>query len=242
MPVPTDAILWDRLRAVAAGVPDSWTALLADLEPEVVRIAQRQAIGRLRDKDDTPREIATRVFARLHARDHAAIKKLCAFDPPPELRAWLRVIVKRSAIDYMRESPEYERATAARPDRWISLATLTSRAPAPDPVSLVEKRELVVKTVQEMVARATAEHATRGDDAFTQLALAWGIPRIHVRRLATKGTQLIAVLQAVIEGYQQAEIGERLSLTRREVELTVRNLEELLQARFRDADGDARGV
>jgi DNA-directed RNA polymerase specialized sigma24 family protein len=43
------------------------------------------------------------------------------------LQAWLRVIVRRSAIDYMRESPEFERATPTRPHHWISLATLSSR-------------------------------------------------------------------------------------------------------------------
>jgi hypothetical protein len=72
----------------------------------------------------------------------------------------------------------------------------------------------------------------RGDDAFAHLALAWRIDRIHVRRLAHKGDQLVAVLVAVLEGHTQAAIGQALALTRREVELSVRYLEELLHARF----------
>ena len=172
------------------------------------------------------------MFARLFARDHAAIRQLCALDPPPVLRAWLRVIVRRSAIDYMRESPEYERATANRPDRWISLASLGSGVPAPSLPSLVQKRTLVLSTVKDMVERATAGLRERGDDAFTQLALEWKIARIHVRRLATKGEQFLAVLVAVLEGRSQQEIAASLAITRREVELTVRYLEELLQARF----------
>src|SRR5690348_1499804 len=103
-------------------------------------MAKRQPIGRLRDREDTPREIVTRVLARLHARDYAAIHKLCALEPAPELEAWLRVLVRRSAIDYMRESPEFERGNAKREHRWISLATLSSNAPMQGPDSLAGKR------------------------------------------------------------------------------------------------------
>lgn len=227
-----DAELWALFRAVARGDDGAWPALLARLEPELMVFARRQPIGRLKDRDDSPREIVTRVFKRLHARDHAAVHKLCAMDPPPELRAWLRVIVRRSAIDYMRESPEFERATAARPDRWISLATLSSAAPAPDPSSLADKRTLVLATVRDMVERAAAEFRARGDDAFTHLALEWKLPRIHVRRLVQKGEQFARVLVAVLEGRAQSEIADGLAITRREVELTVRYLEELLQARL----------
>ncbi|HET7499460.1 MAG TPA: hypothetical protein VFK02_00595 [Kofleriaceae bacterium] len=227
----TDARLWELFRAVARDAA-AWPALLVELEPELLVFARRQPIGRLREREDSPREIVARVFARLHARDHAAIRKLCALDPPPELRAWLRVLVRRSAIDYMRESPEYERATAARPDRWISLATLTSSAPAPGVDSLADKRAAVLSAIREMVERTAAEVAARGDDAFTRLALEWKIAPIHVRRLANKGPQLLAVLVGVLEGHSHRELAERMDLTRREVELTVRAIEELLQARF----------
>ena len=132
----------------------------------------------------------------------------------------------------MRESPEFERATPNRPNRWVSLASLSSGVPAPDLDSLVQKRTLVLSSVKDMVERATAEFRARGDEVFTQLALEWKIARIHVRRLATKGAQFLAVLVAVLEGRSQQEIAASLAITRREVELTVRYLEELLQARF----------
>lgn len=223
--------MWELFRAAAKDAA-AWPALLVELEPELLGLARRQPIGRLRGREDSPREIVTRVFGRLHANDHAAIRQLCALDPPPNLEAWLRVIVRRSAIDYMRENPEFERATDTRPHRWISLATLSSGAAQPAPDSLAEKRKLVLSTVHDMVARAATEVAERGDDAFTHLALEWKISRIHVRRLATKGEQFIAVLVAVLEGRTQTEIAKTLGLTRREVELTVRYLEELLQARL----------
>ena len=226
-----DAHLWELFRAVAHDQA-VWPALIAKLEPELLALARRQPIGRLRDREDSPREIVTRVLTRLHARNYASVRKLCSLDPPPELRAWLRVLVRRSAIDYMRESPEYERATPARPDRWISLATLTSSVPAPGADSLADKRNLVLSTVRDMVARVASEVRERGDDAFTHLALEWKLPRIHVRRLATKGEQFVAVLVGLLEGRSQVELAATLGLTRREAELTVRYLEEVLQARF----------
>jgi DNA-directed RNA polymerase specialized sigma24 family protein len=229
-PVEVDT-LWPLFREVARD-PAAWPALLAALEPELIAIARRQPIGRLRDRDDTPREIVSRVFARLHARDHAAIHKLCAIDPPPELRAWLRVLVRRSAIDYMRAHSEYERATPTRPDRWISLATLTSAAPARGPDSLAEQRALVLTEVRALVARAEAELRAHGDDAFGALALEWRLSRLQVRRLAVHGARFVDVLVATLAGHAQTEIAAQLALTRREVELTVRYLEELLRARF----------
>src|SRR5262249_12732978 len=199
------------------------------LEPELAEMARHQPIGRLRDLEDTPHEVTTRVFARLHARDFAAIRKLTAMDPPPELRAWLRVIVRRSAIDYMREHPDYERETASRPNAWITLATLTSSAPAASLDSLTAKRREVLDTLRDMVARTRA--AAGDDDAHGALALEWKVARIHVRRLAARGDQLVAVFVGLLEGRSQAEIAETLGVTRREVELGVRYIEALLRAR-----------
>jgi DNA-directed RNA polymerase specialized sigma24 family protein len=215
----------------AARDPKAWPALLAALEPELIALARRQPIGRLRDREDSSREIVTRVFARLHARERAAIHKLCAVDPPPVLQAWLRVLVRRSAIDYMREHAEFERATPNRADRWISLVTLESGAPGVVD-SLAEKRALVVGELRTMVARAVAAFGERGEDALGGLAAEWRISRVQVRRLIVHGARLGDVLAAVLEGHTQAEIATRLVMSRREVELTVRYLEELMQARF----------
>jgi DNA-directed RNA polymerase specialized sigma24 family protein len=226
-----DAELWTLLRAVAETGASAWPALLVELEPTLVAFARRQPIGRLRDREDTPRDIATRALTRLHAREFTAIKKLCALEPPPELRAWLRVVVRRSAIDYMRESPEFERGNANRPHRWISLATLSSGAAAPGPDSLAEKRTLVLSFVRDMVERAAAELEARGDDAISRLALDWKVERIHVRRLIARRKRYLEVLGSVLEGRSYPEIAEAIGITRREVELTVRYLEELLAAR-----------
>ncbi len=212
----------------------AWQALLAKLDPELAHMARRQPIGRLRDREDTPREIVMRTIARLHAKDYAAIKKLVSLEPKPELQAWLRVLVKRSAIDYMRESPEYERATATRDHRWISLASLSSsQGPAAaQPDSLAEKREQVTAFVRAAAERAAAEKQQHGDDdAIARLALEWKIGRVQVRRLVARGEQYVTVLNLVLSGFSYPEVAEQLGLSRREVELTVRYLEELLAAR-----------
>jgi DNA-directed RNA polymerase specialized sigma24 family protein len=232
--------VWDLLRGLARG-EDTWAQLLVELEPELLAIARRQPLGRLRGREDTPREIVTRVFARLQAHDHAAVKKLCEREPAPALGAWLRVLVRRSAIDYMRASPEFERGSDERPHRWVSLATLSSDAAGEDPDSRAKKRELVVSTVRDMVARARTELETRGEEAFTHLALVWKVPRIHVRRLATKGDRFLAVLVSLFEGRSHTEIARGLAISRREVELTIGYVQELLQARFAE-DIVSRGL
>jgi DNA-directed RNA polymerase specialized sigma24 family protein len=233
--VSDDAALWQLFRAVARGDRDAWPSLMAALEPDLLVMAKRAPIGRLRTRDDSPHDIVAAVFARLHARDHAAIRALCERDPAPELQAWLRVIVRRAAIDYMRGSPEFSRGNDARPPGWFSLASLSSSVPGPAADSRANKRELITKTVREMVARTAAELKTRGDDAYEHLALEWKIPRLHVRRLAARGEQFLAVLAGVFEGATQNELATRLAISRREVELTVRYVEQLLQARFAES-------
>ncbi len=233
-----DKPLWDRFRAVAATGSDAdWKALLVELEPELTPMARNQPIGRLRDREDSPREIVTRVVARLFNKDYAAIKKLCAMEPPPELRAWLRVLVRRSAIDYMREHPEFDRGNAERSPRWISLASLGSgEAVANAPSSLAGKRAQVIAFIRAAVDEAAAAFKAEGDEALFRLALEWKVTRIHVRRIVKSGDQYVQVLTHVLEGLSYPETAAKLGISRREVELTVRYIEELLRERRFGAD------
>jgi len=223
--------LWPLFRAVATSGEPAWPALAAALEPVLLPMASHQPIGRLRSHEDSPREILIRVLERLHGRAFTAVHKLCALEPPPQLQAWLRVLVRRSAIDYMRESPEYERATVARDNRWISLATLTSVVAAGMPDTLAEKRGELLAFVRAAVERADAEFRAHGEDAFGQLATEWDIPRIHLRRLVQRGARYLETLEGVLAGHSYPEVADRLGVSRREVELTVHYLEELLEAR-----------
>ncbi len=226
-----DDPLWPLFRAVEQRGAEAWPALVAALDPVLVEMARRQPVGPLRERDDVPREVVARVLVRLHKRDFAAIRSLCALHPQPELRAWLRVLVKRSAIDHMRSSPEYERGNAQRADRWISLATLSSRAGA-DVDTLGAKRVEVLAFVRDAVARATDELASHGaDEAIARLARDWKIDRAHVRRLVARTDRYFQVLSSVLEGRSYLEVAAQLGLSKREVELTVRYIEELLAAR-----------
>jgi DNA-directed RNA polymerase specialized sigma24 family protein len=229
--VKDEAQLWEHLRAVSDRGEVAWGPLLIALEPELSRIARRQPIGRLREHADTPREVMTRVLERLRAHEFAAIKKLCARDPLPPLTAWLRLLVRRAAVDYLRSTPEFVRGDATREPRWISLSTLRSDADGPTPDSLAEKRRDVVRFLTEAVEQGEAERREHGDAAVGRLATEWCIQRIHVRRLLDRGQQYLQVLSAVFEGHSYPEIAARLGITRREVELTVRYIEELLRER-----------
>ncbi len=223
--------LWPTFRAVASDGEAEWQALVTALHPVVLRFAAHQPIGRLRNDKDAPHEIATRVLERLHAREFAAIKKLCAADPAPPLEAWLRVLVKNAAIDVVRESPEFERKTDAREARWISLDTLVSTPGAP-PDSLVEKRTADIAFITAAVDRANAVAKDKEpDDVHALLAAEWGVARIHIRRLLQRGARYLAVIEAVLAGHSYPEVAEKLGSTRREVELTVQYVEELLAAR-----------
>lgn len=226
-----DEDLWRLLRGVLVD-PDGWHALVVAIEPTLLAFARTQPIGRLRDDDDTPREIVARVMARLHAKEFSAIRKLCEQPLPPEPRVWLRVLVRRSAIDFMRSTPEFQRATSVRPAGWISLASLSSSgnyAAVPD--TLAQKRRAAMAFVEAAVARAAELVASHGDEAASRLALEWQISPTHTRRLVERGSRYQHVLASICEGRSYPEIAEHLGVTRREVELSVRYLEELFAAR-----------
>jgi DNA-directed RNA polymerase specialized sigma24 family protein len=159
------------------------------------------------------------------------IGKLCATDPPPPLDAWIRVLVRRAAIDYLRASPEYVRATPDRDARWVTLQSLISSTPDRAPNSLAEKRAQLLTFVRDAATEARDAHAAHGDDAIGLVASAWSIHRVHVRRLIQRGEVLVTVLERVLAGQSFPEIATALGRTRREIELAVHYVEELLAAR-----------
>lgn len=226
---------WERvagqLRVIAAHGGDGWSAVQEALHPELLRIARRQPIGRLRDDRDAAHEVATRVLERLHAHEFRAVKRLFETEREPVVRAWIQVLVRTAAIDVMRQHAEYRRAGVRETAGWISLATLASNPGSPAPSSLVQKqRELerfIARTLDEVDA-ATAEH---GAEMTAVLAARWGVEPLHVRRLATKGERYLPVLRLVLAGHSYPEVATQLSLSRREVELLIQYLEQLLQSR-----------
>ena len=108
---------------------------------------------------------------------------------------------------------------------------MSSGAAAPNPDSLAQKRREVLAFTRDAVDKAKAEHEAHGEEALGRLSLLWKVPRIHVRRLIGKGEQYMSVLANVLEGRSYPECAELLGITRREVELTVRYIEELMKER-----------
>ena len=225
---------WDAVERLLAAVVDggdgAWAALQATLHGELVRLARLQPIGRLRGDVDAAHEIALRVLARLHARDFAAIRRRAAAEAPPPVRAWIRVLVRTTAIDYMRQHADYVRGSAQRAPGWVSLATWASRPGVEEPRSLVEKRRDLERFIERMLDEANQARASN-DDPAAVLAVAWKVAPLHARRVLKNGARYMPVLQLVLAGYSYPEIAAQLACSRREVELVVEYLEELVSVR-----------
>lgn len=217
-----------HLRDAAEGNATAWQTAQAALHPELVRLARRQPIGRLKDDRDSAHDVAARVLERIHANEFRALKRLFASETEPVLQAWIRVLVRTTAIDLMRTHSEYQRQRDGV-GGWISLVSLASNPGAVVPSSLVEKQ----REVERFLANAVdeAKQLDGNDDASTVLAARWQIENVHVRRLLQKGSRYLPVLQRVLAGQSHGEVADALSLTRREIELTVGYIEEFLAAR-----------
>jgi hypothetical protein len=217
-------LLASQLRVVANGDLAQWPQIQTMLHPELVRLARQAPIGRLRGDVDAAHEVAARVLERLHAHELRAVKRLFSTEREPVVRAWIQVLVRTTAIDVMRQHAEYQRGSPRRAAGWVSLATLASDFGALAATSLVEKQ----RDLERFLARAIDEAAEATPD---ELAARWQIEAIHTRRLVTKGPRYLPVLRLVLAGHSYPEVATQLSLTRREVELVVAYIEELLHAR-----------
>jgi len=143
----------------------------------------------------------------------------------------MRVLVRSAAIDFMREHTEYVRRSTTREAGWISLHSLVSSDGAARDNSLVEKPrevERFLTAALQTMHKAVEDHA---DDAVSALAIAWKVEPLHARRLVKKGAQYLPVLRLVLAGNSYPEVAATLGVSRREVDLIVSYVEELLQAR-----------
>lgn len=220
-----------RVRAVAREGAQAWPALASALDVLVTRLARNQPIGRLRKDVDAVREVSAGVLARLHANEFRAIHRYVESDPPPPIEAWLRLIVRTTAIDVLRRHGDYVRAGVEREAGWVSLVSFVSGERGREPSSLEAKRREVESFLAAALERAREVHARAGAEGALQLAITWQVEPLHVRRLITKGERYLPVLRLVLAGHSYPEVAAQLSVTRREVELVVEYIEALLHAR-----------
>lgn len=220
---------WRAIERVAAGVLNggdaAWSELMRVLEPELQVLVRYQKIGRLRGRSDEAHDIILAVFEKLKRDDCRALRGYFDREQRPSFAAWMRRVVQSCAIDYMRGHAEYNRAATDSQQRWNTLATLTTGVGAKLRGTLEDKRAQVIRDLREAV-RIT------GADGAEALASRWNVGAVQARRVAKKGDLYEPVLQRVFAGFSYPEIAAELELSRREVELIVQYLVELLTARY----------
>lgn len=219
------------MQDVSNGEELGWSSLLVMLEPEIEKLARYQRIGRLRTNEDALRDIVTKVIARLHAGEHKAVKKLFALDEPPNVKAWIRVLVRSAAIDVMRAQPEFIRKNKNNDAGWIDLDTLVTVDGIKTPDSLIAKQREVEQFMSQASSDARNAITLHGDKAAAVLAEDWKVPLLQARRVIKKIDIFEPILKKVLAGHNYVEIGKSLELSRREVELVVGYIEEFFHAR-----------
>lgn len=221
---------------VGAGEGDAWAALMQALEPKLQVLVRYQRIGRLRSREDDLRNVVVAVFEKLRRRDFHVLRAYAAMPGRPSFEAWIRRVVKSVAIDYLRGHDEYRRGGDGSADaagsggRWVSLHALTGSGLADAPASAEARRREVLVALAETVAAAAAVQDA-GADAGA-IASRLGIAPVHVRRAAERGERMQAVVELLFQGHRHGEIADALGLTRREVEIAIKHVEELLVARL----------
>lgn len=226
---------WSVLEALAASVVEDaqhWPQFVAALHPRATELARVQPIGRLRNQPDDLREIALRVVAKLHRDHHRVLASYFAKPDRPSFRAWIRRVVASSALDYLRQYPEFRR-TADSGDRWVDLVSVASQCGGANPnASIDEKRQQVLLDLQgllDAVCPAT-------DEQLPALAARWNVSVPSLRRLRKRSSHAVPVFRAALAGLSQRETADSLGLSRRDVELTLAYVEELLRERYRTTE------
>jgi DNA-directed RNA polymerase specialized sigma24 family protein len=120
------------VRASVDGDESAWQDLWRAIEPRLVATLRRATfLGRLSQSEDDCRNIAVEVMGRLRANRFGRLGHyLDALRDNPTLpfMAWLAVVAKRSAIDYMRAHETYidrrRDEQASKPGGWRDVTGL----------------------------------------------------------------------------------------------------------------------
>jgi DNA-directed RNA polymerase specialized sigma24 family protein len=163
----------------------AWQALWARLDPWLdALVARRALIGRLSRRDDDRRGVVVLVMARLRQHDFQRLRMYQSErvkKPSLALKAWLTVVAKHVAIDYLRAHPDFmasgSRAASERRGDLVQWKTLppASRGPATRP-----------QVTREISAHQMLEWAQRnlpGDQyRALELRMARDIPDMAIAR------------------------------------------------------------
>jgi DNA-directed RNA polymerase specialized sigma24 family protein len=139
-------IKWARGRSMAAqdletlvertidGDEAAWRELWGAVEPTLQATVRRPSfLGRLAQNEDDCRNIVVEVMSRLRADDCGRLRQFLEarrLSPTLQFVAWLVVVAKRVAIDYLRAHDDYidrrHEKDASRPGAWRDVGPLPS--------------------------------------------------------------------------------------------------------------------
>lgn len=117
------------VRACAAGNADAWRDFIQEYQPWLSFVARRSLPGAASEADD----VVAEVLRKLLEDDRALLKK---FRAPFNLKAWLAVIVRRTATRLLERrrpgGPPAEEPEAPSPASFTALDNLLAELPAED--------------------------------------------------------------------------------------------------------------
>jgi DNA-directed RNA polymerase specialized sigma24 family protein len=156
-----DADLVELVRATLGGDEGAWQRLWQEVQPMLYAIVRRpQVLGCLAQNKDDCGNVVVEVMGRLRAHRFARLTQYAAAlqqNPSLPFRAWLAVVAKRVAIDYMRAHEAYvdrrHDKGASSPGAWRQIRTLPSDSQLPGGRPPITSRG----TAHELYAAARAE-------------------------------------------------------------------------------------
>jgi DNA-directed RNA polymerase specialized sigma24 family protein len=183
----------ELISAVIAGDPAAWSRFWLELEPRLHAIAgKRRFTGPLSELEDERHNIVAAVMTRLRAHDFRRLRDFLVARAQPGSRSfqtWIVTFAVRTAIDYVRTHPEYQRparndeaAERASGPRWAGFEPPPDSKSAPAAPG-VDVPRLV--TAQRILARAphllTREQYEAlmlwlSDEEHDEIARALGLP------------------------------------------------------------------
>jgi len=134
-----EADILELVDATLAGDEAAWQRLWQAVEPTLLAILrQPRVLGRLAHSEDDCRNVAVAVMARLHAHQFARLAQYAAArrdNPALPFLAWLTVVTRRVAVDYLRSHEAYvdrrHERDASSPGAWRQIGTLPSDSQLP---------------------------------------------------------------------------------------------------------------
>lgn len=195
---------------ILGGDERAWPLLWRAVEPRLAAALRRPTfLGSLAGREDDQRNVVVQVMARLREDDHARLRAYAAARrerPGMVFLAWLLVVTKRVAIDYLRAHDEYidrrREEHASRPGAWRVLDTLIadSRSPGARPsiTAGVAARELLAGARELPAAQQQALAAWLAGHDFDAIAAAQALASgKHAERLVR------AALEALRRRYRE---------------------------------------